>query len=71
MDVNISEVFKTRRGKKCVIINSFKFSKFRLNIFLNWLQSFFDLSYSLPNEVSDGFVALMPNASHETEKFID
>lgn len=31
MDVNISDVFETRRGKKCVAINSYKFSEFREN----------------------------------------
>lgn len=31
MDVNIFEVFETRRGKKCVFIDNFKFSQFRLN----------------------------------------
>jgi len=27
----ITEVFETRRGKKCVIIDRFKFSEFRVN----------------------------------------
>jgi hypothetical protein len=31
MDVNISDVFETKRGKKCVAINSYKFSEFREN----------------------------------------
>jgi len=31
MNVNISDVFETRRGKKCVAINSYKFSEFREN----------------------------------------
>ncbi|KAF0704075.1 FLYWCH-type domain-containing protein [Aphis craccivora] len=31
MDVNISDVFETRREKKCVAINSYKFSEFREN----------------------------------------
>jgi len=31
VDVNISDVFETRRGKKCVAINSYKFSEFREN----------------------------------------
>ncbi|KAL4122066.1 hypothetical protein QTP88_014466 [Uroleucon formosanum] len=31
MDVNISDIFETQRGKKCVAINSYKFSEFREN----------------------------------------
>jgi len=31
MDVNVSDVFETQRGKKCVAINSYKFSEFREN----------------------------------------
>ena len=27
----ITEVFETRRGKKCVVIDCFKFSEFRVN----------------------------------------
>lgn len=29
MDVNISEVFENRRRKMCVVIDFFKYSKFR------------------------------------------
>jgi hypothetical protein len=29
MDNRITEVFETRRGKKCVIIDRFKFGEFR------------------------------------------
>jgi hypothetical protein len=31
MDVNVSDVFETWRGKKCVAINRYKFSEFREN----------------------------------------
>lgn len=31
MENRISEVFETRRGKRCVIIDRFKFSEFRAN----------------------------------------
>jgi hypothetical protein len=31
MDNRITTVFETRRGKKCVIIDRFKFSEFRVN----------------------------------------
>lgn len=31
MDVNFSEIFETHRGKKCVVIDNFKFREFRLN----------------------------------------
>lgn len=31
MDVNITEVFEIRRGKKYIIIDDFKFSEFILN----------------------------------------
>jgi hypothetical protein len=31
MDVNISDIYETWHGKKCVAINSYKFSEFREN----------------------------------------
>lgn len=41
----------------------------KADVYKLWLQSFFGLSYISPNEVGNGFVALMADAPYGAETF--
>jgi len=72
MDVKISNVFETRRGKKCVAINSYKFREFRENKDTTKVFRCTNFKCSVTMKLTGNLKTVIPiNGEHNHEELIE